>query len=338
MNKRQPSKSSFLLSLAGALALGTYVQAQTVAPPNATSQVGISATDPYALAGTSSGAFTLTLPEPTTTNLTVNLTIGGTASNGVDYVSITNSVVIPAGYMAVDIVVDPIVDTAKRGNKTVVLTLQNGGNVTFPVGKSAVVTIIDDIFNIPPPTIALVSPTNGSVFGNDNPIQFEADATAAGDSVQYVSFFLGDTLLGRATNSPYSITWTNPVVGVYEAFARAVDQVGHSTLSAPVRLTVTNDAPWVKLTSPTNGENFTARSPIALTANTGASAAYVTFFANAKNLGSVTNPGPYTITWTNATAGYYMLRATATDAKGATTASAPVYISVSRSTAPPAGH
>lgn len=339
MKRVQKFQSRLIAMVAGALASSACLHAQIQVPPTPPTvpnpdgpSVSILATDPYALEGTSSGAFTLLRTGPATNDLTVDLIIGGTASNGVDYVQISSTQTIPTGDLAIDIAVNPIVDLTTRGNKTVVLSVVNTNSAYAVRGlQRATVTIVDDVYNILPPTISLVSPANGSVYGSSSPIVFEADASGLGDNVQYVSFFLDDMVLGRASNGPpYSITWTNPCPGKFVAFARAVDQVGQSTLTAPSHFTVTNDAPSVKITSPTNGENFTAHSPITLTATAGATAVTVSFYDNGHMLGTATNPPPFSLTWTNPLAGIHILRATATDATGEKGYSGPVLINVSK--------
>src|SRR5579859_3119035 len=69
--------------------------------------VSILATDPTALEGTSTGAFTLLRFGPTNVDVSVDLAITGSASNGVDYATISTPVVVPAGTLAVDIPVTP---------------------------------------------------------------------------------------------------------------------------------------------------------------------------------------------------------------------------------------
>ena len=278
MKRDKSNQYRFIAVIAAALASSAGLHAQP--GPTVLPSVTVLASDPYALEGTSSGAFTLIRTGPTTNALTVNLLIRGTASNGVDYVQIPDAAIIPVGSMAVDILVQPIPDTIRRGNKTVILGVDTNSAYVGTAWQRATVTIVDDIFNIPPPTITLTSPTNGSVFGTETPVVFTADASDAGDSIQSVSFYLDNAFVGRSTNSPYTLTWTNPVSGHFVAFARAVDQSGQSTLSAPVHFSVTNEAPSVKLTSPSNGANFTAHSNISLAADASASAYTVAFLAN----------------------------------------------------------
>src|SRR5579863_10363292 len=105
--------------VASTLAFGASLHAgDSPSDPSGLPLVVIMATDPTALEGTSSGAFTLLRYGPTTNDLKVNLAISGTASNGVDYAQTTNEITIPTGSLAVDIPINPIIDTVKRGNKT----------------------------------------------------------------------------------------------------------------------------------------------------------------------------------------------------------------------------
>ena len=61
-------------------------------------------------------------------DLTVPYDIGGTASNGVDYVALPGSVTIPAGELRALITIVPIDDGPPDVNKTVILTLTPSTN------------------------------------------------------------------------------------------------------------------------------------------------------------------------------------------------------------------
>jgi hypothetical protein len=323
MNK----KLFFTCLITTAMAFGSQLRAQN-------SFVEILATDPTALEGTSTAAFTLIRDGDTNDDLTVDLDIHGSASNGVDYVEITSAVLIPKGYLAVDIPVQPIIDTIKRGNKTVILKIQTNSNYQVGGARSAEVTIIDDIFNTPSPTVTIEDPTNGSIFSFPANITITANASDTGAPIQSVSFYADDDFLGRVTNAPYTFTWTNARPGNYFLFARAVDNLGQSTVSSTVKIAVTDVLPAVSITTPTNGQNFAAHQdiPVAATvtdANTAVTIASVAFFANGRPIGSVTNT-PYSITWSNARSGFYSVEAVATDSEGQRGYSKPVEINVSR--------
>ena len=85
-----------------------------------------------------------------------------------------------------------------------------------------------------------------------------ADASDPGSPITSVSFFANDDLIARLTNAPYTFTWTNSHPGHYTLFARAVDSINQSALSAPVQITVTDILPAVQITSPTNGQSRNA--------------------------------------------------------------------------------
>lgn len=202
--------------------------------------VTILATDPTALEGTSTAAFTLIRSGPTNAAVSVDLTLSGSASNGVDYVAVKSPIIIPAGFLAVDIPITPIV--VNTGNKTVIATV--GTNVISPVAaaferKSAVVTIIDDTFNAPPPTVTIISPTNGSTYTAPATFTMTATASEPDYAISSVTYFLNNFPVGSASNSPYSVTVTNIHAGRYEIFARAIDTAGQSAFSQAVNVTVT---------------------------------------------------------------------------------------------------
>lgn len=89
-------------------------------------------------------------------------------------------------------------------------------------------------------------------------------------------------------------------------------------------------APTVSLTSPASGASVASGGSFTLTANaadSGGSIASVEFFANGVSLGS-DNSSPYSIVWSNLTAGSYSLTAVATDNEGLTTTSTAVPVTV----------
>jgi regulation of enolase protein 1 (concanavalin A-like superfamily) len=99
-----------------------------------------------------------------------------------------------------------------------------------------------------------------------------------------------------------------------------------------------NTPPSVSLTSPGPGASFAAPATIALAATAGDSdgtIAKVDFFRGTTLLGTDTS-APYQLTWSNVPAGSYTLSAVATDDDGASTASAPVNVTVT-TTPPPGG-
>jgi YVTN family beta-propeller protein len=115
------------------VALGKFI-----GPPAAT--VTITATDSSAAeAGPDPGVFTVTRTGDTTNALTVNFTVGGTASAGTDYGAIGTSVLIPGGASSGTITITPIADTLNESSETVILTLASGTG--YSVGNPSTATV-----------------------------------------------------------------------------------------------------------------------------------------------------------------------------------------------------
>ncbi len=94
--------------------------------------------------GLDTGEFTFSRFGTTNMPVTVFFTISGTASNGVDYVAITNSILIPSGSLTAKLPVLPVDDNIKEGPETVTLTLQTDAAYTTGTPNSGTVIINDD--------------------------------------------------------------------------------------------------------------------------------------------------------------------------------------------------
>jgi regulation of enolase protein 1 (concanavalin A-like superfamily) len=82
------------------------------------------------------------------------------------------------------------------------------------------------------PTVSLTSPSTGSSFIAPANIGLTASASDVDGTVQKVDFYNGSTLLGTATISPFSFTWSNVAAGAYSVSAVASDNLGASTVSS----------------------------------------------------------------------------------------------------------
>ena len=116
----------------------------TLAP--GTPIVSIRASDSQAYESTApsrTGAFVVQRSGSVTDALTVTYTIGGSATNGVDYVTLPASVTIPAGSTIAQIIVDPIDDIIEEAIEFVSLTLQPpaAGIVPAPYALSGANTL-----------------------------------------------------------------------------------------------------------------------------------------------------------------------------------------------------
>ena len=101
--------------------------------------------------GPTNAIFTVSRTGSTAAAVTVNYTIGGTASNGVDYLALSGSVVIPALSSSATITVTPINDALAEPTETIILTLVPAPGFVIGIGN-ATATILD---NDAPPTFAL---------------------------------------------------------------------------------------------------------------------------------------------------------------------------------------
>jgi len=109
--------------------------------------------------GTNTAKFTVRRSGGTNDPLRVFYSIGGTASNGVDYEELPGVVTIPAGRRAAHIVVTPIDDTLSEGIETVVLRLRpplDPADTPYAIGRpaSAAAYILDNDRS-PPPCVRL---------------------------------------------------------------------------------------------------------------------------------------------------------------------------------------
>ncbi len=108
-------------------------------------QVSFSISDPSAAeAGAEAGHLTLLRGGSTAMPLVVSYTIGGTATNGEDYIALTGSASIPAGASSFTIELTPRMTQLLRGQEIVVLTLITGPGYTISAPASATIAIADD--------------------------------------------------------------------------------------------------------------------------------------------------------------------------------------------------
>src|SRR5580765_5595678 len=115
------------------------------------------------------GLFTLFREGTTNTALDVFYRVGGTASNGVDYVTLSGLATIPVGSHTAPIAVAPIDDSLVEGSETVIVTLIPSptavSNYAIGFPSTAAISIADNdgTSTNHPPTVHILTPTNGTV-------------------------------------------------------------------------------------------------------------------------------------------------------------------------------
>ena len=122
-----------------------------------------------------------------------------------------------------------------------------GGNYTIAAKATDNLSAVSNLASVSitvnagvnnPPIVSITSPVNGSVYLAPAAVTISANASDDG-SVTKVEFFNGAIKLGEDLSSPYSFTWSNLSAGAYNLTAKATDNLGLSTISGVVSITVT---------------------------------------------------------------------------------------------------
>ncbi len=103
--------------------------------------------------------------------------------------------------------------------------------------SSAVSITVASRVNVPP-AIAIIFPTNNTVFVAPATITIQATASDSDGTVTQVELFEGGTSLGIDTTSPYLLVWSNVTAGSYSLTAEATDNDGAITSSDAINIVV----------------------------------------------------------------------------------------------------
>jgi len=202
----------------------------------------------------------------------------------------------------------------------------NSSDIWFVMDLTAVPVVIRNI----PPTVAITSPTNDAVFIAPASITVDATAADADGTVAKVEFFLDGNPLGLSTNSPYTISWLNPVPGPHVLIAQATDDQGTIGQSALINVLVYDSLghPIVVITSPTNSTVVEGPTNMLVTAFASALDAVtnVEFFVDGSSIGNDTTT-PYSVLW-NAPFGVNNLWAVVSGADGKFGTSATINVTI----------
>ena len=208
------------------------------------------------------------------------------------------------------------------------------------IGTLRNVTVaIDVLLLYHPPSVRIRSPQDGEIFTayeGDLFAEVPVHATVSGEGVTKVQFFDGLTLLGDETcptdETSCPVTLIAQLdLGIHNLIAKVTDSEGKTCTSLPVVVVVNPAEPTVKITSPMDGEIFTAPDVINITTSvttiSGVEIGGVEFFANSQKLGRA-NESPYSLVWQSATPGAYNLMAKVSDSQGHSSLSKSVLIVV----------
>jgi len=188
--------------------------------------------------------------------------------------------------------------TAKAYDNAGAATLSAARPITVTVGNLA-------------PAVSLTSPANGAVLTAGVPLTLTASASDRDGAIAKVEFYLGGFVMGVSTAAPYTLTSPAPGAGTYTFTAKAYDNNGAVTESAPISFTLkaANVAPTVSLTAPAANATYTAPAAVTITANAADSDGTISKveYYNAGTLLGTSTSAPYSFTWGNVAAGGYRL-------------------------------
>ncbi|MEO5958193.1 MAG: Ig-like domain-containing protein, partial [Opitutaceae bacterium] len=210
-----------------------------------------------------------------------------------------------------------------------VARVNNTTTVSFP----ARITVIANTA----PSVSITSPATGGSFVVGNTQTITATAADSDGTIQNVQFFVNGVLLSTDAAAPYTAAWSPGATGTYTLTAKSTDNSGGQTLSAPVTVTITNNAaPVVAITGPASGLNVAGGSNVNLTASASDPDGIVTsvrFVANGNVVGTA-SVSPFLVAWAPTAAGTYTVVAQATDNAGNVTTSASISVIVTSNQAP----
>ena len=96
-----------------------------------------------------------------------------------------------------------------------------------------------------PPTVSLTQPPANSYLALPATVHLAASASDADGTVVKVEFFSDGIKVGEAASAPYTYDWSMTTLGTVVLTARATDNLGASTTSAPVQVQALPTLPYV---------------------------------------------------------------------------------------------
>ncbi|GBL12079.1 endo-1,3-1,4-beta-glycanase ExsH [Microcystis aeruginosa Sj] len=222
--------------------------------------------------GTSNLVYTFTRTGVTTNALTVNYTLGGTATLNTDYTrtGTNNTVTFAAGSSTAKVTIDPTADTTVEPNETVILTLAAGTGYTIGTATAVTGTITNDDFSkLSINNITVVEGQNSNAIltvtvDNPNPQQISVNYTTAPVNATANVDYTSKT--GTITIAPNTSTATISIPILNDNLNEA-NETFAINLSNPVNATLTNNKGIVTIsdtltanvttTLPANVENLT---------------------------------------------------------------------------------
>ncbi|MBD2568895.1 Calx-beta domain-containing protein [Anabaena lutea] len=247
------------------------------------------------------GVFTLTRTGSTTSGLTVNYTLAGTASNGTDYTTLPATVTFAAGSATATVTVNPIDDTLVEGTETAILNLATGTGYTLGAATSATVNIADNDF--PPLPVITIAATDANAAETAtgetaNPGVFTLTRTGSTTDALTVNYTTAGTATNGTdyTNLPATVTFAAGSATATVTVNPIDDTLVEGTETAILNLATGTGYTLGAATSATVNiaDNDFPPLPVITIAATDANAAETA-------TGETANPGVFTLTRTGST-------------------------------------
>jgi subtilisin family serine protease/Ca2+-binding RTX toxin-like protein len=248
-------------------------------------------------ATTNPGKYTLTRTGVTTSALTVNVLMSGTATNGTDYTSIPTTATFAIGSTTALVNLNVIDDIlVEQTIETAILTVGTGTGYTVGTTPSATVNITDN--DLPVITVAATDASAAETIpgATTNPGQYTLTRTGVTTSALTVNVLMSGTATNGTdytsipTTATFAIGSTTALVNLNVIDDILVEQTIETAI-----LTVGTGTGYTVGTTPSATVNITDNDlPVITVAATDASAAETI-------PGATTNPGQYTLTRTGVT-------------------------------------
>ncbi|WP_159293787.1 S8 family serine peptidase [Microcystis aeruginosa] len=237
--------------------------------------ITVAATDADAGEPTNNGQYTLTRTGDTTSALTVNIAMSGTATNGTDYTTISTPVNFAAGSATALVDLNVIDDTLVEGTETAILTVLAGTGYTVGSAASATVNIADN--DVPDLPIIDLSANQTVVEGITSPQNVTYTVTLSSDSTDTITvqYATGDNT--ATAGSDYTATKGTLTFAPGVTSQDIIIPILNDSLNEP------QETFNLTLSSPTNAQLGTAAVTTTIT-DTLVTAATTTLAANVENL------------------------------------------------------
>ncbi len=159
-------------------------------------QINVSGTDDaFSEANGSLAKFFLSRTGATTNALTVNYTMGGTATPGADYTAPSGSVTIAAGAAGAYVDISLLADALAEGTETIILSVTPGAS--YSAGFGSTTRYITDAQSASVVTQVRFSAASGSAAENTGTVNIPVTLSAAATGIVTVEYFInGGTALG----------------------------------------------------------------------------------------------------------------------------------------------